>query len=220
MKQLLIFGCGEIGQLAHFYFEKDSEFKVAGFTVDGAYLTQGNFCGRPVIPFEEVEKTFSPSSHEAFVAISYQQLNRLRAQKAGECKAKGYVLASYISTKSTVLSSEPIGENCFLLEGNNVQPFVRIGRNVTLWSGNHIGHHSQIGDNCFITSHVVISGGVCVGDQCFIGVNATLRDHIKVGANSIIGAGSLVMDDVPPESVFRPDSTERSPVPSSRIKRI
>ena len=43
-KPLVIFGIGEVAQLAHFYFGKDSDYKVAAFTVDVAYLTEKIFC--------------------------------------------------------------------------------------------------------------------------------------------------------------------------------
>ena len=78
-------------------------------------------------------------------------------------KSLGYELVSYVSSRCSFLSQYPPGDNCFILEDNTVQPFVRIGSNVTLWSGNHIGHDSVIGDHCFISSHVVVSGHVSIG---------------------------------------------------------
>jgi len=119
-----------------------------------------------------------------------------------------------------MLNEGRVGDNCFIFEDNTVQPFVTIGNNVTLWSGNHIGHHSVIHDHCFIASHVVVSGGVEIGEQCFIGVNATLRDHIRVGARCVIGAGALLLDHAEPEGVYLGAATERSRVPSSRLRKL
>jgi acetyltransferase-like isoleucine patch superfamily enzyme len=109
-------------------------------------------------------------------------------------------------------------ENCFVLEDNTVQPFVKIGNNVTLWSGNHIGHHSVIGDNTFITSHVVISGGVDVGRNCFIGVNATVHDHVRLADYTLVGAASLINKDTEPYGVYIGIPAEKSRVPSNRLK--
>jgi len=220
MKKLVIFGCGDIGELAHFYFTTDTLREVAGFTVDAAYLPPGQFCGLPVVPFEDVASAFPPATHDLFVALSYNQLNQLRASKVEEARDKGYTLATYCSSRATVLTREPIGENGFILENNTVQPFARIGRNVTLWSGNHIGHHAVIGDHCFITSHVVISGGVTVEPRCFIGVNATLRDHIRIGERSVIGAGAVILGDVAPHSLYKTEATALSPVPSNRLRKL
>lgn len=219
-KPLIIFGSGEIAQLAHYYFSTDSNYEVVAFTVDAAYISATEFCGLPVVPFEELANLYSPDSHEIFVALSYSKLNQLRKEKYLAAKALGYRIASYVSSHATVLNDGRIGDNCFILEDNTIQPFVTIGNNVTLWSGNHIGHHSTIHDHCFIASHVVISGGVDIGESCFIGVNATLRDHIKVGEKCVIGAGALLLADAEPEGVYIGPATERAKVPSTRLRKI
>jgi sugar O-acyltransferase (sialic acid O-acetyltransferase NeuD family) len=220
MKPLVIFGTSDIGQLAHYYFAHDSDREVAGFAVDRAFLTQNEFCGLPVVPFDEITQHFLPQGHDLFVALSYSKLNQVRREKYEAGKAMGYRLANYVSSRATVLPGVEIGENCFILEDNTLQPFVKIGNNVTLWSGNHIGHHSKIHDHCFIASHVVVSGGVTVEESCFIGVNATLRDHITVGRQCVIGAGALILADTEPEGVYLGSATERSRGPSSRLRKI
>ncbi|NOU40015.1 MAG: acetyltransferase [Methylotenera sp.] len=219
-KPLVIFGTGDIAQLAHLYFSTDSEYEVVAFTVDATHLTETVFCGLPVIAFEEVKTRYSPEQCEIFVALSYSKLNAVRKEKYLAAKALGYRIASFISSFATVLNEGRIGENCFIFEDNTIQPFVTIGNNVTLWSGNHIGHHSTIKDHSFIASHVVVSGGVEIGEQCFIGVNATLRDHIKIGEKCVIGAGALMLSDTEPEGVYIGAATERAKVPSTRLRGI
>lgn len=220
MTPIIIFGTGDIAQLAHYYFSNDSEHQVSAFTVDAEYITMHELYALPVVPFSEIVRRYPPDRHKLFVALSYAKLNEVRKQKYLAAKALGYRLVSYVSSRSTVLTQYPIGENCFILEDNTIQPFVTIGNNVTLWSGNHIGHHSIIHDHCFIASHVVVSGGVEIEESCFIGVNATLRDHIKVGKNCVIGAGALLLSDAPPEGVYVGAATERSKVPSTRLRKI
>ncbi|MCB1888223.1 MAG: acetyltransferase [Rhodocyclaceae bacterium] len=219
-KRLVVFGTGDIAELAHYYFSHDSDYEVVAFTVDAAYITSPECCGLPVIAFDEVAERFPPDRHSLFVALSYSRLNAVRKEKFLAARALGYPLASYISSRASVLNDGRIGDNCFILEDNTIQPFVRIGDNVTLWSGNHIGHHSTIGDHSFIASHVVVSGGVTIGEQCFIGVNATLRDHIGVGDRCVIGAGALLLADAEAEGVYIGQGTERAKVPSSRLRRI
>lgn len=219
-KPLIIFGSRELAQLAHYYFSTDSPYEVAAFTVDAAYITATEFCGLPVVPFEEVTRLYPPGAHELFVAVGYSGLNQIRKEKYLSAKAFGYRLASYISSHATVLNEGGIGENCFILEDSTIQPFVTIGNNVILWSGNHIGHHSTIHDHCFIAPHAVVSGGVCIGESCFIGVNATLRDHIRIGEKCVIGAGTLLLADAGPEGVYFGKATERSHLQSSQLKKI
>lgn len=219
-KKLVIFGSGDIAQLAHFYFSTDSAYEIVAFTVDGSYIEAPTFCGLPVVAFEDVAEHYPTHSHELFIALSYSKLNAVRKEKYLAAKALGYTLASYISSHATVLNEGRIGDNCFILEDNTIQPFVNIGNNITLWSGNHIGHHSTIQDHTFIASHVVISGGVHIGEQCFIGVNATLRDHITVEDKCVVGAGALLLANAEQEGVFIGTATERSKVPSSKLRKL
>jgi sugar O-acyltransferase (sialic acid O-acetyltransferase NeuD family) len=154
------------------------------------------------VPFEDIEKLYPPDQHKIYVAIVYTQLNRLRTRLLNESKAKGYMPASYISSRAFVWRNCQIGEHCFIFEDNTVQPFVKIGSNVVLWSGNHIGHHSTIKDNVFISSHVVVSGLCEVGENCFMGVNSCMGDRVRVAADCIIGAGTVIVKDTEPRKIY------------------
>jgi sugar O-acyltransferase (sialic acid O-acetyltransferase NeuD family) len=207
MAAIVVFGAGDIGRLAHYYFTRDSPHDVVAFAVDRAYRAAERFLDLPLVDFEEVATRYPPSTHAMFIALSYAGMNHVRAAKYQQAKALGYQLVSYVSSRCTWLTDHPAGDNCFILEDNTVQPFVRIGNNVTLWSGNHIGHDSTIENHCFITSHVVVSGNVCVGEYSFIGVNATLRNSITVGPETLIGAASVIMKNTEPKSVYVPERT-------------
>lgn len=220
MTEIVVFGAGDIAQLAHFYLTIDAGLSVRAFTVDREYVREAAFCGLPVVPFDEVERSFPTENFKMFVAVSYAKLNAVRAEKCAQARAKGYQLISYVSSRATTFSGFTAGDNCFILEDNTIQPFARIGSNVTLWSGNHIGHHAVIEDNCFITSHVVVSGGVLVKENSFIGVNATIRDHVTIGRNCVIGAGSLIVGDTADFSVYSQAPAELSKVPSNRLRKL
>ena len=220
MRDIVIFGTGQIAELAAFYFAHDSEHEVAAFCVDGAYLKETSFDGRPVVAFEEVAAAFPPDRFGFFVAVSYAKLNALRAERVAAARAAGYRLVSYLSSRATVFPGFEPGENCFILEDNTIQPFARVGENVTLWSGNHIGHHSVIEDDVFIASHVVVSGGVRIGRGSFVGVNVTIRDHVVVGERCVLGAGALVLEDQPDLSVVAPRGSERAKIPSTRLRNL
>lgn len=219
-KPLVIFGTGQIAELAGFYFANDSSYEPVAYTVDGAYLEGDRFQGLPVVAFEDLAQRFPPGDVEAFVALSYAKVNAVRTAKVAAMRAAGYRCASYVSSRATTFPGFSVGENCFILEDNTIQPFAQIGDNVTLWSGNHIGHHSIIEDNCFISSHVVISGGVRVGRGTFIGVNSTVRDHVSIGEQCVVGAGSLILADAEAQGVYVALAAERSRVPSSRLRNI
>lgn len=208
MSKIVIFGVGDAGRMAHFYFAHDSEHEVVAFTVDAEYAKEPEFLGLPLVEFEKVNQMYPPASYKMFIAVGYTKMNQVRAAKYFRAKEMGYELVSYVSSHCTYLSETPAGDNCFILEDNTIQPFVRIGNNVTLWSGNHIGHDSVIEDHCFLASQVVVSGRVRIGSYCFIGVNATLRNGINIAPHSLLGAGAVIMKDTREHSVYIPERTE------------
>lgn len=204
MANVVIFGAGDIARLAHYYFERDSDHTVMAFVVDGQYRQGDEFLGLPLIDFEDLPLRYPPVAYHMFIALSYAEMNKVREEKYHRVKAMGYELVSYISSKCSYLTEHPPGDNCFILEDNTIQPFVKIGNNVTMWSGNHIGHDSIIEDHCFITSHAVISGHVHVQHNCFIGVNATLRNSITIAHETLVGAGAVIMKDTVEKGVYLP----------------
>lgn len=207
MKEIVIFGLGDAGKIAHFYFSRDSEYTVVAFAIDDEFFGESTFLGLPVVRSSQLKDTYPPDRYGMFVAVGYSQMNQVRASLYSKIKLMGYTCVNYISSKCTFLTEEKVGENLFILEDNTIQPFVQIGNNITMWSGNHIGHDAIIEDHCFITSHVVISGHVRVGAYSFIGVNATLRNNITIGERTLIGAGSIIMKNSRAGSVFVPERT-------------
>jgi sugar O-acyltransferase (sialic acid O-acetyltransferase NeuD family) len=218
VKKLIIFGTGDIAKLAHYYFSHDSEYEVRGFTVDNEYITGDLFLGLPVVDFEEIVDYYPSKKYKMFIALSYSKMNKIRAQKYFKAKEMGYELATYVSSRCTFLTDKPVGDNCFILEDNTIQPFVEIGNNVTLWSGNHIGHESVIEDHCFIASHIVVSGHVHVHKYCFIGVNATLRNSITIAPETLVGAGAIIMKDTVEKGVYLPQRAQLYKTKSDEIK--
>lgn len=204
MKEIVIFGTGDVAQIAKYYFDIDSKFKVVAFTVDRDYITDTEFYGLPVCPFENIIEKYPPSKYDMFIALSYSKMNKLREEKYYASKELGYELVSYVSSKCSYLSQFAHGDNCFIFEDNTIQPFVQIGNNVTLWSGNHIGHHSVIEDHNFISSHVVISGHCIVESNCFLGVNTTVAHKVTIGKETLLGAGAVVTKNTEEKSVYVP----------------
>jgi sugar O-acyltransferase (sialic acid O-acetyltransferase NeuD family) len=218
MSQLIIFGAGDIARLAHYYFTRDSEHEVVAFTVDQKYREADTFLDLPLVSFEEAASRYPPGEYKMFVALSYARMNKLREEKYHAAKEKGYELVSYVSSRCSFLTDHPVGDNCFILEDNTIQPFVRIGNNVTLWSGNHIGHDAVIHDHCFLASHIVVSGYVEIGNNCFIGVNATLRNSITIAPETLIGAGAVIMKDTVEQGVYLPERAKLFDKKSSELE--
>jgi sugar O-acyltransferase (sialic acid O-acetyltransferase NeuD family) len=216
--KVVIFGTGAFARVARVYMDADSPFEVVAFSANSQYITEPMLMGLDVVPFEGIETIYPPTDYSMFVAIGFSKVNRNRAAIYSEAKHKGYSLVTYISSKVSHVGHFSIGDNCFILENNVIQPFVHIGDDVIIWSGNHIGHDATIGNHCFIASHAVISGHVSVGDYSFIGVNATLRDGVRVAPQCVIGAGAVILRDTKEEGVYPGPGTEVASVPSSRLR--
>ena len=138
MKKLIIFGTGDMASLAHFYFTNDSKYEVVAFCVNLNYIKNNNTLNNlPIIPFENIDETYPPDKYLFFAPMAPTRMNRDRESIYLKIKEKGYTLISYISSKAIILT-ETIGENCFILENNVIQPFVEISNNVILWSGNGV----------------------------------------------------------------------------------
>ena len=196
MAQVIIFGLQDFASLAHFYLKNDSGHEIVAFSVTEEYLPEERtFEGIPVVAFEEIEKKFSPDEYKFFVPMTGKNMNRNRERIYHETKSKGYELISYISSKATVFLGTQIGDNCFILEDNTIQPFTTIGNNVVMWSGNHIGHHGEIKDHVFFTSHVVLSGHCVVEEYCFFGVNATIKDYTKLAKGTLVAMTASIIKD-------------------------
>ena len=143
-----------------------------------------------------------------FVALSYAKMNRVRAEQYQRGEGARATPGQLRQLPLHLPDGHPPGDNCFILEDNTIQPFVRIGNNVTLWSGNHIGHDSVIDDHCFIT-RTSSSPATCDWGQL---LHRRERDHPqrclarRVHSRRRRCGGH---EDTTPRAVFAPSRTER-----------
>jgi len=202
MQKVVIFGVLDTAQLAHYYLKKDPSVQVVGFTVNERYLPESRlFEGLPVVPFETLHEYFPSTGYKLFAPMTGRRMNRLRESVYLQGKEKGYDFITYVSPHATV-NDNVIGENCFILEDNTLQPFTTIGNNVVLWSGNHIGHHGEIRDHVFFASHVVLSGHCLVEPYAWVGVNATITNNCTLGEGTCVAMGALISKDTQPWQLY------------------
>jgi sugar O-acyltransferase (sialic acid O-acetyltransferase NeuD family) len=219
MARVIIFGLRDFASLAHFYLEHDSVHDVAGFTVTRDHLPETRmFEGKPVVPFEELEHHYPPEHYHFFAPLSPRGMNKFRQGIYRQGKARGYRYISYVSSRATVFEGTPIGENCFILEDNTIQPFTHVGDDVVMWSGNHIGHHSTVGDHVMFTSHVVLSGRCTVNPYCFLGVNATVRDGLTLGEGTLVAMGACINCETQAWSVYHGNPARKRDLASTDVE--
>jgi sugar O-acyltransferase (sialic acid O-acetyltransferase NeuD family) len=220
MNKLVIIGTGETALLAYEYFTKDSEFEVVGFSVNSEYKNSDELFDLPIFNLESLINQTPPSEYYLFVALSSTHLNRDRAKLYIDLKDNGYSFASYVSSKAFVWDNVEIGENCFILENNVLQPFTKVGDNVTLWSGNHIGHRTKICDHVFVTSHCVVSGFCEIGEFSFLGVNCTLADEVKIAKDNFLSMGAVVSKSTEEDGLYKGNPAEKHKISAKRLCKV
>ena len=214
--KVIVFGTNDTAELTHWYLTNDSDYEIVAFTVNREYLKEDTFKGLPVIPFEELEKLYPPTEYLFFAPMTGTKMNNNRKRIYEEGKKKGYQYISYISSKATICGNK-IGENCFILEDNTLQPFTEIGNNIVMWSGNHIGHHGKIEDHVFFTSHVVLSGHCHVKERAWFGVNSTIRDGLTIGEGSLIAMGAVITKSTDGDGLYMGAPAKKQEAPASKV---
>ena len=219
MKKVVIFGTGELAQRIFFYL-KDSDDEVVAFCANKSKIDKMDLLGLPVTAFENIEEEFPPGEFSMFIAMAYSEMNKKRTKFFNEAKNKGYELYSFIHPSTKVWDEFEMGENCFILANNVIQPFVKLGNNVLIGSNNLISHNTTIGDNCFITSNVTMGGHITMGKNCFVGLSATINQRIKIGNECIVGVGTIISKDINDKEVYAENSSKKLPQSSERISDI
>lgn len=218
MKKVIIFGVGENAQLLKYYLENDEkykdEYKVVAFTLDKDYIKEEIFMGLPLIPFEEIEKYYTPKDFYCFVAVGYRNMNELRARKLFQVKERGFKTMNYISSKACTYNDLEIGENNFIMDSQVIQPFVKIGNNNVFYGGGVISHHSVIGNNCFFTAGVVVAGNSTIKDNCFIGSNSVISDGSVIEYKTFISAGGRARKNTKKNGVYLAETSKRYDIDS------
>ena len=216
MQKIVIFGTGELAQRI-FYYLKNVEDEVVAFSANKSNINSEKLLGLPVIPFENIEEKYSPEEFSMFIALAYSDMNKKRAKFFDEAKSKGYELYSYVHPSTKIWDEFEMGENCFILAENIIQPFVKIGDNVLIGSNNLISHNTVIENNCFLTSNITLGGHITVGANSFIGLSATINQRVKIGKECIIGAGTLITKNVNDKEVYAENSSKKLPQSSDEI---
>ena len=202
MSKVVLFGCGRGADVAYRYLKGDTQHDIIGFTVDEAFIKSDTFHDLPLVPFDSVERYFSPSEYRMLVLLCYQDMNHLRAAKYLQAKDKGYEFISYIHSSVYSLENLDVGENCFIMENQSLNLDVKIGNNVVMWSCNHIGDFSIVGDHVWISSHVSVAGGVTIKEYSFVGIHASISNNVILSPETLVGAGTFISQDTKKKGVY------------------
>ena len=218
-QDIVLFGTGDMAQVAAVYIRTHSDLNIVGYTLDHAYRKEDTFDGLPLVSWETLETDFPPDQVKLFGPLTYQRMNTIRRDRYLEGKARGYSFVSFIHPDCNIYADK-IGENCLILEQNVIQPFSSIGNNVIIWSGSHVAHHAQVGDHVFISSHVTIGGSAVIGNECHLSGQAGVAHGLTLGPRCAVLNGAKLTRNLSEGSVISAELPRVRSFDSSRLHKL
>ncbi|AFC25012.1 acetyltransferase [Saprospira grandis] len=210
--QLIIYGCGRFAAYAAYVFQLDSPYQIVAHCIEQKYLANAK-ADYPIIPLEELPNSFPPSTTAVFIALgNIKERKRLFHY----FKEKGYTLASYCSSKADVWPNLQFGENVFIGEGSDLQPFIQLADNCILF-GARLGHHCQIQAHTLL-SGCTLAGNVTVGQGSFLGLQSAVQQNVQIGQYNIIGMGAIISQDTPDYAIYQAAPSQKRNLHSSKLK--
>lgn len=203
LRPVLIFGSGQLSELAWYCLTHDTPYNVVGFVLDDSYLTETRtLFDLPIIALSTVQTNYPPVDYRFIVPVGFTDINGFRKEKYLMLKEKGYEFVNYFASNSYIWDTSAIGENCLIYEHARVQPFATVGNNVVIRSGVHVSHHCQIESHVFIGAQTAIGGASIVKERAFIGIGATIADATVIEKQCFIGAGAVVVKSTQPGLLY------------------
>lgn len=223
-RKIIVFGIGATADIVYDGIKSDenSEIEIVAFCADAQYCCEAEKYGLPIVKFEDVEHQYDPEEYGMLVAIGYQKMNAVRAERCRQAVEKGYDLVSFVHSQSDVSASvkEKIGQNVIIVANVSIGPEVIIGNNVCIFSGAVISHHAVIKDNTWIAPGTVICGRTVIGANTFLGAGSVIGNDIEIGGNNFIGASAVVTKNTEEDSVYILPDTPKYILNSSQFVRM
>lgn len=185
------------------------DFDIAAFTVDQSCITGAIICDLPLIPFEEIEQTFSPEAHCMLIAVGYVEMNGVRERKYQEAKFKGYTFINYVHPSVVMHDCIDIGENNIVLDHASIHPYTKMGNGNFISSNSNIGHGCIIGDNNWVNAGVGIGGETTIGNHVFLGINASVGHGLRINDSTFVGANTQINRTTEEGDVYLSESGEK-----------
>ncbi|OYU75257.1 MAG: transferase, partial [Alphaproteobacteria bacterium PA3] len=177
-RPVILFGNQMSASLAWYSLTHDSAQQVAGFAVDAARLGSSHYEGLPLVPFEQLEQFYPAADYRLMIPMGFTQVNGIRKARYDNAKARGYTMASYVSSRASVWPDLVVGDNVLIYEHAIIQPYARLGSNCIIRSGAHVSHHCQVADHAFVSAEVAMASACQIGEQAILGVGCVLRDGL------------------------------------------
>ena len=195
MKKLIVYGAGCYGEIFYHEVCMYNSVEIVAFTVNQAYLDTPEFCGLPVVPFEEVKKVFPPEEYDMVVLTSPKKI-RTRKDMYVKAKELGYNLANYVSPRAIIEPGVIMGDNNIIFSDAFIGHHAILGNDNIIRQKVYLGHQSEMKDHNIIVANCTLGGRSKIGSLSFFGLGMVGRDCVSYGDEAFVGLGSVVTKDV------------------------
>ena len=195
MKRVIVYGAGGYGETFYHEARQFGAIEIVAFTVDRAYMDSTEFCGLPVVPFEEVKRVYPPETYEMMVLTSPRRI-RTRKEMYDKAKGLGYRLANYVSPRAIVEAGVQMGDNNVIFSDAFIGHHTILGNDNIIRQKVYLGHQSEMKDHNIIVAGCTLGGCSRIGSLSFFGLGMVGRDKVRYGDEVFVGLGSVVTKDV------------------------
>lgn len=206
MKKLVIFGGSGIGMIAASIAEDTGSYEVVGFLND--VIPEGNLIGKykkyPVIGITEkyLELIADPDIY-FFIAYVGLQNEKETFEKINKFKIPENRWATLIHPSAIIPQKFcSIGNGVLIAPLAQISPDVTLNDHCILLANSFVGHDSTLDIFAHVATNGVVGANVHIGKAVHVGSNATLREKITIGDFALIGSGSVILNNIPPNSIF------------------
>lgn len=200
MGEVIINGTGKLAQMVALLMRDSQGHEPVCFTAEARYCLSETLHSLPVIPFEELEKEFSPDRYGMLTVLGGLGGPESRVEIFERARAKGYSHVNFVHPTVVIEGSVEMGENNIVFPYTILGFSGRMGNNNVIREKVYLGHEFRLGDHNFIGVGCTIGGELDMADANYIAMGATVTNNITIGHRTVIGIGSLVLKDPEPES--------------------
>lgn len=202
MKSLVLIGNGGHCKSCIEVVETSKEFKIKGIIVRPEDQTK-KFLNYQVIGDDDDINKCIDKNDQALICVGQIKSPEKRIILFDYLVKNKITLATIKSNTSLISKYASVGDGSCVMHKVVINAGAKVGVNCILNTNSLIEHDTTIGNHCHISTGAIINGGVEIGNGCFLGSGVIIREGVKIGADSIISAGEVVMNDVPPKTIFK-----------------
>lgn len=205
--ELLIIGAGGFGRETASMVADLDTFTLLGFLDDDETILGTDVGGIPIVgPIESARQ-----SEAALVVTTGRPSNfgsRRRIVEKLALSPERYVTLMHPS--AVIGGGCTVGVGTVMHAGCVLTTDVSIGEHVAVMPNTVLTHDDRVDDYVTFGAGVLVAGDVNIGRGAYVGSGVRIREGVTIGQDTLIGMGSVVLNDVPPDSVW-------AGVPASRL---